>query len=116
MPLKEDRVLRHIRRLLVVMLIAVSGATTALAAPPESTSPIRIIVNNWTSQIVLSRIIGEVYARMGYSVDYAELDTHVQWGRIHRGFEHIQVEVWEGTMTKEFDRAAKFGQFERPLS
>ena len=85
------------------------AAATATASVPESDSSIRIIVNNWTSQIVLSNILGAVYLKMGYAVEFVELETDVQWGHLHRGMEHVQVEVWEGTMGNDFERVSKFG-------
>jgi glycine betaine/proline transport system substrate-binding protein len=81
----------------------------AFARPPESKEPIRIITNNWSSQIVLASILGEIYSRRGYAIKYVELTSLEQWGRLHRGHEHIQVEVWEGTMKEDFERVSKFG-------
>ena len=106
----SNKISQFTRVLVFLALVFVSSAFSTFAAPPESSAPIRIVINNWTSQIVLSNILGRVYGVMGYTVEYPELDTHIQWGRIHRGFEHIQVEVWEGTMSKEFKRVAKYGQ------
>jgi glycine betaine/proline transport system substrate-binding protein len=83
--------------------------TETSAKPPESNKPIRIITNNWSSQIVLSNILGEIYSRHGYEVEYVELPSMDQWGRLHRGHEHVQVEVWEGTMKEDFERISKFG-------
>lgn len=80
-----------------------------VAAPPESDQPIRIAVNDWTSQIVFSKVIGAVFERMGYAVVYAEADFRRQWGNLHRGNLHVQVEVWEGTMGVDFERVVKNG-------
>jgi glycine betaine/proline transport system substrate-binding protein len=91
-----------------ILILLVLGAE-ASASPKESNEPIRIITNNWSSQIVLSTILGEIYSRRGYIVEYVELTSQEQWGRLHRGHEHVQVEVWEGTMKEDFERVSKFG-------
>lgn len=76
----------------------------SVAESPKSTEPIRIVTNDWTSQIVLSHISGEIFSYMGYSVEYSSLSTAKQWGALARGFDHVQVEVWEGTMADMFGR------------
>ena len=40
----------------------------AKAAAPESQDPIRIVVNNWTSQNVLAEVAGKLLQKMGYSI------------------------------------------------
>lgn len=78
-------------------------------AASRSTEPIRIILNNWTSQTVLANILGRVYEYHGYTVEFSKVSTKIQWSRLHRGLDHIQVEVWEGTMSQEFGRVIEFG-------
>ena len=70
----------------------------------SSQEPIRIITNNWTSQIVLSHIAGNLLERQGYQVEYVESSVSDQWGALSHGAAHIQVEVWEGTMSDQFTR------------
>ncbi len=91
-------------------LIILSTSISALGKVPETSSVIRIIVNNWTSQIVLSKVLGTVYEQHGYQVEFVELATKNQWSHLHRGLVHIQAEVWEGTMAADFERVLKFGQ------
>ncbi|NQV99702.1 MAG: ABC transporter substrate-binding protein [Rhodospirillales bacterium] len=94
----------------VVILSALVGvASIAAAAVPESSKPVRIILNNWTSQIVLSKALGEIYTQRGYTVEFVTLETKHQWNHLHRGLAHIQVEVWEGTMADDYERVRKFG-------
>lgn len=76
----------------------------AIAESPRSTDPIRIVTNDWTSQVVLSHVTGEIFTDMGYRVEYSSLTTAEQWGALARGLDHIQVEVWQGTMADMFGR------------
>ncbi len=92
------------------MILSFLFSAVVFAKPPESSKPLRIILNNWTSQIVLSKVLGQIYKTYGYKVAYVELETKNQWSHLHRGLEHIQVEVWEGTMAADFERVLKFGQ------
>jgi len=71
---------------------------------------INIITNNWTSQIVLSQVTGEIFKHMGYPVKYLPSSTSDQWGALSHGLGDVQVEVWEGTMAGMFNRMVKEGQ------
>lgn len=84
----------------------VAGASKA-AEPP---GPIRVITNDWTSQIVLAHIAGTLFEQLGFTVQYAESTTREQWGALSRGAAHVQVEVWEGTMSDMFNRMLAQGK------
>jgi glycine betaine/proline transport system substrate-binding protein len=60
--------------------------------------PIKIILNDWTSQVVLSHITAEIFKNMGYSIVLIKKSTGSQWGALQRGLGHVQMEVWQGTM------------------
>ncbi len=81
-----------------------------LSGPAKGSEPIRIILNNWTSQIVLSHITGQLFEKLGYRVEYETLSIHDQWGGLRLGYAHVQVEVWEGTMKDQFERMVALGQ------
>jgi len=70
----------------------------------EKDKPIRIITNNWTSQIVLSEVTGRIFQDMGYLVEYVPLSTADQWGALAHNVANVQVEVWQGTMSEMFNR------------
>ena len=37
---------------------------------PESSDPIKIVINDWTGQHVSTKLAGEVLKKMGYNVEY----------------------------------------------
>lgn len=74
-----------------------------------SSPPIKIITNNWSSQIVLSHITGFIFQQLGYGVQYIPTSISDQWGALAYGAAHVQVEVWEGTMAEIFERHIKAG-------
>lgn len=100
------RCMRH-ALLAVASLMAVSGG--ALAAAPESSEPIKIVMNNWTSQNVLAIVVGDLLEKQGYTVEYVPSDTQLQFQAMANGDMHFQVEVWEGSMATAFEAAKAEG-------
>ena len=66
--------------------------------------PIKILLNNWTSQLVLSHVTGRIFEEMGYEVIYQQSSVNEQWGALSHGAVHMQIEVWQGTMADDFQR------------
>lgn len=75
----------------------------------QTQEPINIITNNWTSQLVLSQIAGNIFTTMGFDVEYIPSSTSNQWGALAHGAAHVQIEVWEGTMSDQFNRLVSAG-------
>ena len=75
-------------------------------AAPESTDPIKIITNNWTSQLVLSNVVGQLLQQMGYNVEYTSSDTQLQYTALANGDMDFQVEVWEGSQAEILQQGA----------
>lgn len=81
----------------------------AHAAMPESSDPIKIVTNNWTSQLVLSNVVGQLLQKMGYNVEYTPSDTQLQYTAIANGDMDFQIEVWEGSQAEPFEKAIAAG-------
>lgn len=80
-----------------------------VAGAADSTDPIRIVTNNWTSQLVLSNVVGQLLQSKGLNVEYKSSDTQLQFTAIAAGDMDFQVEVWEGSMAESFDKAIAAG-------
>lgn len=93
----------------VFVVVLVSGGT-ARAGQENADLPIRIITNDWSSQIVLAHIAGGVFERLDYKVEYSSSTVAEQWGAMALGLDHVQVEVWEGTMSDMFTRMVSAGR------
>ncbi len=91
------------------LLATIAFGPAAIAAAPESTDPIKIVTNNWTSQLVLSNIVGQLLQQMGYNVEYKSSDTQLQYTAIPAGDMDFQVEVWEGSQADSFTKALAAG-------
>ena len=96
-------------KILITLSIYISFSGPVLASENKE-KPIRIITNNWTSQLVLSRVTGQIFSEMGYQVEYQTASTTDQWGALAHGLGHVQVEVWEGTMADMFNRMLSEGR------
>ncbi|MEM9145336.1 MAG: ABC transporter substrate-binding protein [Pseudomonadota bacterium] len=79
------------------------------AADVESDEPIIIVQNNWTSQLVLSYVVGKVLENMGYTVEYAPSDSQLQFQAMADNDMDFQVEAWEGSMKDAFEKAVENG-------
>ncbi len=97
------------KRATLCLLVSCVLCHFAYASELKSKEPINIVTNNWTSQIVLSHVVGSVFESMGYQVAYLSISTSDQWGALSNGFAHVQVEVWEGTMADMFKRMVEEG-------
>ncbi len=99
------------KRSLVMGLAAPAflAGSVLTASAEDSKDPIRIIQNNWTSQLVLSNVVGEILKAQGYNVEYKSSDTQLQFTALASDDMDVQVEVWEGSMAESFDKALAAG-------
>jgi len=90
-----------------VCVSAVVGWAGAAAA--DSSDAIKIVQNNWTSQLVLSNVAGKLLEKIGDNVEYLPSDTQLQFTAIANNDMDFQIEVWEGSMAESFDKAKEQG-------
>ena len=100
---------RHLPKLALLLAATLAGGNVASAEVPESPEPIKIVVNNWNSQLVLANISGLLLEKLGYAVDYVPAHTQMQYSALANGDMHYQVEVWEGTMADAFEKQVARG-------
>lgn len=92
-------------------------ATLAMAIPTgllaqESEDPIIIPTHNWSSQIVMSHIVGNMFEEMGYNVDYVSTDSQAVYEAVRLGDATLELEVWEGAFGQAFKEALEKGGIE----
>ncbi|SFV29750.1 ABC transporter substrate-binding protein [Hyphomicrobium facile] len=85
-----------------------SGQTLAA----NSTDPIKLILNDWTGELLSTRIMGEALKREGIKVDYVQADAMAQFQGLQTGDLHVVMEVWSTTQKDVFDKALKTGKVE----
>ena len=93
--------------LLITLLIANTVfCSEARSASTKQAEPKTIILplNNWASQRVISKALGTMVQSLGEHVEYKNISSTDQWGALRKGLVHIQLEVWQVSMAKEFER------------
>jgi glycine betaine/proline transport system substrate-binding protein len=89
-----------------------------LFTPPlfaTTTSKIETIIiplNNWESQRVLSKVVGTLIQQRGEKVEYQKISAHDQWGALRQGLIHLQIEIWQASMSKDFNKMIKHNYIE----
>jgi ABC-type proline/glycine betaine transport system substrate-binding protein len=83
-----------------------SASTFAIAK--DSKDPIKIVTNNWTSQLELSNVVGQILHAQGDAFEYKSSDTQLQFTAIASGDIDFQGEVWEGSMAESFNLSPNY--------
>ncbi len=83
--------------------------TASSSFAEDSKDPIKIVTNNWTSQLVLSNVVGQVLQSKGYNIEYKSSDTQLQYTALASGDMDFQVEGWEGSQGESFTKAVAAG-------
>ena len=89
-------------------------AAGALAAPiaataADSDDPIVIPIHNWSSQIVMSNAVGQIYENMGLNVEFVTTDSQAVYESVRLGDVALELEVWEGAFGASFRAALEKG-------
>lgn len=96
-------------------MLRTTALTATLAALPlavfaaDSSDPIVIPLHNWSSQIVMSHITGNIFEEMGYNVEYVSTDSQAVYEAIRLGDVTLEMEVWEGAFGPAFEAAMEKG-------
>lgn len=93
--------------LLTATAIAFAGAGGAFAE--DSKEPIIIPIHNWSSQIVMSHVVGQIFESIGRNVEFVTTDSQAVYESVRLGDVHLELEVWEGAFGKSFRAALEKG-------
>ncbi len=102
--------IRTMCKRLVAALVASMMAPMAMAA--DSSDPIIIPTHNWSSQIVMSHVVGKMFESIGDNVEYVSTDSQAVYEAIRLGDVTLEMEVWEGSFGPAFEAALKKGGIE----
>lgn len=87
------------------LLAGMSGAAFA----QDSSDPIVIPIHNWSSQIVMSHVVGQILEGMGSNVEFVTTDSQAVYESVRTGDVTLELEVWEGAFGASFDAAVEKG-------
>lgn len=88
------------------------SATLPFSAAADSADPIIIPTHNWSSQIVMSHVVGQMLESVGNNVEYVTTDSQAVYEAIRLGDVTLELEVWEGAFGPAFEAALEKGGIE----
>lgn len=81
----------------------------AAVCAADSEDPIIIPTHNWSSQVVMSHVVGQLFEKNGSKVEYVKTDSRAVYDLIRTGEVTIEVEVWEASDSESFNAALEQG-------
>jgi glycine betaine/proline transport system substrate-binding protein len=97
------------RRSLIAMAVGAMLCAPLSAMAEDSSDPIIIPTHNWSSQIVMSHVVGQMFEEMGNTVEYVSTDSQAVYESVRLGDVTLELEVWEGAFGVVFNEALEKG-------
>ncbi|WP_120495592.1 ABC transporter substrate-binding protein [Kiloniella sp. EL199] len=88
---------------------AMTMAIASGAYADDSSDPIIIPIHNWSSQIVMSHVVGQIFEGMGNNVEFVTTDSQAVYESVRLGDVSLEVEVWEGAFGASYEAAKEKG-------
>ena len=98
-----------LNRSLPIALLTSGLALSGPALAEDSSDPIVIPVHNWSSQIVMSNVTGQIMEEAGLAVEYVTTDSQAVYESVRLGDVTLEMEVWEGAFGASFRAAMEKG-------
>ncbi len=92
-----------------IAAVATAGFLSAGVVNAASDEPIKIATHNWSSQIVMAHVMGNIFESLGNNVEYVPADVQATYEAIRVGDIHVQPEVWQSTMAAPMNVALEKG-------
>lgn len=93
----------------LVSIAAIVAVTAGAVKAQDSSDPIIVPIHNWSSQIVMSNVIGKIFESIGDNVEYVTTDSQAVYESIRLGDVTFEPEVWEGAFGASFRAALEKG-------
>lgn len=104
------RRLRWLKGLAVASFVVGHGLADPVWAAPESKDPIKLTLNDWSGQIISTKIMGGVLKAAGYNVEYVQADYLAQLTGMQSGDLHVAMEIWATTAREALEAAVATGK------
>jgi len=92
-----------------MLALGLFSFSNAKAEKCGSTDPIIISLHQWTSQIVMSHVVGELFEKIGCKVKYIKSGSQAVYEAVRIGEVTIELEIWERTFGSLFNEALDKG-------
>jgi glycine betaine/proline transport system substrate-binding protein len=96
----------------LVSMAALLASAASFAQAQDSSDPIVIPIHNWSSQIVMSHVVGKIFETMGNHVEFVTTDSQAVYESVRMGDVTLELEVWEGAFGASFRAALEKGGIE----
>jgi glycine betaine/proline transport system substrate-binding protein len=98
-----------VKRTTTALTAGVLALLPLAALAEDSTDPIIIPIHNWSSQIVMSNVVGQILESKGASVEYVTTDSQAVYESVRLGDVTLELEVWEGAFGASYRAALEKG-------
>mgnify|MGYP001792575099 FL=1 len=90
-------------------LLGSAALSLGLATAASASDPIKIPINEWTGQHVSAHILGTLFEKAGYTVEYVTAGAVPQFAAISQGELHVQPETWTNNVGDIYPKAVEAG-------
>ena len=97
------------KKLTLTLAASAMMAMPLTATAGDSSDPIVIPIHNWSSQIVMSHAVGQIFESMGNAVEFVTTDSQAVYESVRMGDVALELEVWEGAFGASFRAALEKG-------
>jgi len=94
----------------IISAVAGTFLSGAAMAGVESTDPIKLTLNDWSGQLINTKIMGSILKKAGYNVKYVQADYIAQFAGLETGDLDLAVEIWATTGQEALDAAVATGK------
>lgn len=92
-----------------LLIGSLAWTTQSQAQGCGSKDAIVIPTHNWSSQIVMSHVVGQLFEKIGCNVEYTSTDSQAVYESVRLGDATLELEVWEGAFGASFNAALAKG-------
>ncbi|MEO0371624.1 MAG: ABC transporter substrate-binding protein [Pseudomonadota bacterium] len=90
-------------------LLGSAVLSLGLATAASAADPIKIPINEWTGQHVSAHILGTLFEKAGYEVEFVTAGAVPQFAAISQGELHLQPETWTNNVGDIYPKAVESG-------
>jgi glycine betaine/proline transport system substrate-binding protein len=102
--------LSTLKSALVATTLIASASVASGQSIPESTDPIKVVLNDWTGQLFSANVAGLLLQEMGYTVEYVSAGALPQHVGLQQGNLHFVSEVWSNNVGDIYPNALAAGE------
>jgi len=94
------------------LLATLSTSMCQAAALGETNQPIKLAINEWTSQHITTHIAGQMLQAAGYKIEYITAGYQNMWQAVADGQLDAALEIYESNVTEQYRQLQKSGKVE----